>query len=224
MLQFFNEPDARRAAKSVAERLQHELEASKQVLWLVCGGSNIPLIVEVMNDLPAERKNQLTIMLTDERYGEPGHAHSNWYQLDQAGFQAGQAHIIPTLVPDLSLEETCKQYEQRVAEAFTAADTVIAQFGLGADGHIAGILPHSPAVTEAKLVEGYNAGELTRITITPPAIRQINAAYALVYGETKHDAVARLRDENLPLEEQPAQILKELHESYVYTDQAGDQS
>ncbi len=221
MLNFMRE-NAENGATKLAERLTQELQSGKQVLWLVCGGSSIVQEVLVMAQVPQELQKNLTLALTDERYGEFGHPDSNWRQLDEAGFQAGEATIIPTLVPNLSLDETCETYERAIAEAFAKADTVIAQFGIGADGHIAGALPHSPAITSEKLVVGYDAGNFTRITLTPAALRKITIAFAFVYGDSKLEALQSLRDQNLSLDEQPAQILKQLTEAYVYNDQIGD--
>lgn len=222
-MNFIYEPDAKIGATKLSGRLVQEFQNGKQVLWLVCGGSSIPLEVLAMAAIPPELQKNLTIALTDERYGEFGHPDSNWRQLDEAGFQAGEATIIPTLVPNLPLGQTCDTYEHNIAKAFAKADVVIAQFGIGADGHIAGILPDSPALTEDKLVEGYEAGNFTRVTLTPPALRQISTAFAFVYGDSKLEALQNLRDQNLPLAKEPAQILKSLPEAYVYNDQIGDQ-
>jgi 6-phosphogluconolactonase/glucosamine-6-phosphate isomerase/deaminase len=85
-------------------------------------------------------------------------------------------------------------------------------------------LPGSPAITDEKFVAGYDAGNFTRITLTPPALRQIAVAFAFVYGKSKFEALQNLHDNDLPLDEQPAQILKQLNESYVYNDQIGEHS
>lgn len=222
MLQFCYEPNALKAAGKLSERLNSELARGKKVLWLVCGGSNIPLEVEIMRHIPVNLQSQLTLALTDERYGEFDHPDSNWRQLHEAGFEAGDAQIIPTLAPNLSLEETVENYEHNIVQALAEADFVIAQFGIGADGHIAGTLPRSPAITNNTLVIVYDAGQFTRITLTPSALRKIDVAFAFVYGESKLLTLQNLQTKALPLGEQPAQILKELPEVYVYNDQIGD--
>jgi len=217
-LNFIYEPKAENGVAKLSERLNQELKRGKKVLWLVCGGSSIPLEVRAMAQVPQELQHNLTLALTDERYGEFGHPDSNWQQLDEAGFQPGDATSIPTLVPHLSLVETCETYEHNIATALAGADIVIAQFGIGADGHIAGALPDSPAITEDRLVAGYDAGNFTRVTLTPPALRQITVAYAFVYGDAKRETLQNLQDKNLPLKKQPAQILKQLPETYIYND------
>jgi 6-phosphogluconolactonase/glucosamine-6-phosphate isomerase/deaminase len=203
------------------DRLMLDLNSGKQVLWLVPGGSNIPLTVAVMAQLPDDLTSGLTIMLTDERYGAVGHADSNAHQLDEAGFEPKHAVIVPVLRTNVSIMETCTQYAADFTEAAGRADTIIGQFGMGADGHIAGILPGSTAVSSADLTAGYEAPGFTRITLTPKALSQLNAAYVFVFGDNKRSALARLQSEMLSLEAQPAQILKQLPEAYIYNDQIG---
>jgi 6-phosphogluconolactonase/glucosamine-6-phosphate isomerase/deaminase len=207
-------------AEPLLERLTKELEGGKHVMWLVPGGSNIPLSVTVMNGLPEEHTKHLTIYLTDERYGEIDHPDSNSRQLREAGFDPKNARMVNVLARDLNLEETCEQYGMSIAAAFEAADVVIAQMGMGADGHICGILPGSPAVDSDKLIVGYVTENFTRITLTPKALKKfVAAAYVYAFGESKKEALGNLLLKNLPLSEQPAQVLKKLPEAYVYNDQ-----
>lgn len=200
-------------------RLVEELEAGKKVLWLIPGGSNIPLSVKTMRQIPEDLTKNLTIYLTDERYVDVGHPDSNSKQLDDAGFDHKQARVTWVLSEGLSLEETSEQYALSIGAAFEAAETVIAQMGMGADGHICGILPGTPAVASGALVVGYQTETFTRITLTPKALKQyVGAAYVYAFGEGKKEALSNLLIE-LPVTEQPAQVLKSLPEAYVYNDQ-----
>ena len=204
------------------DRLVQCLGDGLQVLWLVPGGSNIPLTVAVMAQLPDELTEHLTILLTDERYGELGHPDSNTRQLDETGFLPKRATVIPVLEAGVELDETCRRYAQHFQEAASQSDVIIGQFGMGADGHIAGMLPHSPAVTSADLTAGYSAPGFIRITLTPKALTQLTAAYVFAFGDAKREALQQLRDESLSLDDQPAQIIKQLPEAYVYSDQLSD--
>lgn len=224
MLTFHYVPDGTAAIDNLTQRLTEELQASKNVLWLIGGGSNIGLSVTVMQSLPAELQTQLTILMTDERYGDFNHPDSNDRQLREAGFQPGQSTYRPMLQQqNLSLEDTVSAYNRQLAEALQDADIVIAQLGIGPDGHIAGMLPRSPAVEGAELYSGYDAGTFTRITMTPPALRQVHVAYTFAFGAPKREALQRLQTEELPLEEQPAQILKELAEAHLFSDQVSEE-
>ena len=203
-------------------RLSTELGKNKRVLWLVPGGSSIVGAVDVMKSLPEEATKNLAIFLTDERYGEVGHVHSNAKQLNDAGFASKQAVFVPALAPGFSLEETKERYEQAVKRAFEHAEVIIGLFGIGTDGHVAGILPHSEAIEADGWVTAYVASEHTRVTLTFEALRHLNVAYALVFGEAKKQALEQLQNEELPLDDEPSQILKELPEAYIYNDQVGE--
>lgn len=219
-MRFILEVDIDSGLRDLSRRLIKELKENKNILWLVSGGSNVPSAVKVMATIPAEFQMQLTIMPIDERYGEVGHNDSNYQQLLTAGFKPGEAIFLRILESGLSLDETVSRFKSIAGQAFEEADAVIALAGIGADGHIAGILPNSPPSHEPqKYVVGYEADRYARLTLTFPALRRINAAYVYAYGESKKQALSQLKLERLTLEEQPAQILKELSEAYIYNDQ-----
>lgn len=208
---------------ALTERLVRELADGKRVLWLVCGGSNIPSIVQVMRGISPELSKGLTISLTDERYGEPGHKDSNWEQLKHAGFDTEQASTLPVLGPGKDLDRTVKDYGLMIGKAMDDNDITIAQFGIGPDGHIAGILPGSAAAEEDKaLAAGYESPPLVRVTLTFPALRRVSAAYAFAFGEPKRHALKQLRAGASTIKDQPARILDELPEAYLYNDQVGE--
>jgi 6-phosphogluconolactonase/glucosamine-6-phosphate isomerase/deaminase len=207
-------------AAPLRDRLIEELQANKNVVWLVTGGSSMPLSVAVMRDIPDDLTKNLTIYLTDERYGEVGHPDSNSKMLEDMGFDHKQARVTYTLAPSLSLDQTVDQLELSVRTAFDAANIVIAQVGMGPDGHIFGILPGSPAVGSDNLVAGYESDPFTRITLTPKAIKQyVTAAYVFAFGEAKKPQLEKLLQRQVSVAEQPAQVLKQIPEAYVYNDQ-----
>jgi 6-phosphogluconolactonase/glucosamine-6-phosphate isomerase/deaminase len=210
------------AARILSTRLREELGAHKRVLWLVPGGSNLAVAVQAMDLISRQETKHLTLMLTDERYGPIDHADSNLFQLNQAGMIPKDATVVPVLA-NVSLEDTIKYYAEAAQRAFEVCDVVIGQFGIGDDGHIAGILPHSEAaVLNDAWVFGYAAPDYTRLTLSPHAISKVTAAYAFVFGENKKTMLESLRDKNLPLEDQPSRILKMVKEAYVYSDQIGE--
>lgn len=207
----------------LAKRLVRELSSGKRVLWLVSGGSNIPASVKVMMNMPESLSKNLSISLIDERWGPPGHKDSNWQQLLQAGFDGKQASLLPVLRPGVGFQQAIKYYDDLIRRALADNDTAIGQLGIGPDGHIAGILPGSPAASENKaLAVGYEAPPLKRLTLTFPALRRLDATYVLAFGGSKRQALESLLSEKHGLDEQPSQILKEVAEAYVYNDQVGE--
>ncbi len=205
----------------MASKLKSSLYVGPTI-WFVPGGSNIPLVVAIMERIDNEMSANLTIALTDERFGPYLHQDSNWTQLLDAGFDKKQAKVIEVIKKDVTdLGQTISLYEHELKSAFENAISVIGQFGMGTDGHIAGIVPGSPADNDSlnSLVVGYVSQPFTRITLTFNGIRRINSAFLLAYGSDKHQQLDRLINQDLPLTEQPAQIIKEVRESYLYNDQ-----
>lgn len=204
--------------------LTDALTVHSRVLWLVPGGSNIAIAVRVMQALSEQVTEKLHIMLTDERYGPVDHPDSNFRQLREAGFTPLSAHFIPTLAAGLSLEATAAQYAQNFEREAAEAGYIIAQFGIGPDGHIAGILPSSPASTATALAAGYHTDQFDRITLTFPALKRVDEAYAFAFGEAKKSTLVQLKTTTTPLIEQPAQILRQIPEAYVYNDSIAEEA
>jgi 6-phosphogluconolactonase/glucosamine-6-phosphate isomerase/deaminase len=224
-MQFILTSDWDDGVADLAHRLIKELSNGKRVLWLVSGGSNTRATCKIMDLVQDGLCRNLTIAPADERFGPEGHSDSNWTQLLQAGLDTKQASVVKVLEGGDSLSSTVNRYQESMKAAFDDNDLVIAQLGIGADGHTAGILPGSPAAYETEeLVTSYKSEPFTRLTLTFPALRRINVAYAFAFGESKLEALTGLKQASQPLQEQPAQILNELPEAYLYNDQIGGAS
>ncbi len=230
-------------ARDLAKRILSYLDEGKRVLWLICGGSNIPISVEVLNiikkaaqsptdshDEEIVRQNldvngeyvkpinlkDLTVMLTDERYSSINHPESNWRHLKEGGFDFDVVTAIPVLIGK-SFEETTKMYGVNLRDAWSEADIVIGQFGIGVDGHIAGVLPRTMGVASPGTVVSYEAGKFRRMTMTLATIAKLDCAYVFAYGESKKEAMNNLK-EDLTEEAQPAQVLKRVKDVTIFTD------
>jgi 6-phosphogluconolactonase/glucosamine-6-phosphate isomerase/deaminase len=214
---------AGRGARILALEFRQQLELHEHVLWLVSGGSNIPLTVQVMDELPLEFTSKMTVMPIDERYGPPGHKDSNVKQLYDAGFKPKLATVFSPL-DGSSVAATLKRYNNAVKQAFNEGDFVVAQVGMGADGHVAGIFPNSSILDSPDLVAAYDAPDFTRLTLTPNGIRQVDLAYLFAYGREKRAALDRLCDGDFPLNDQPAQVLRELKEVTIFNDQLDERN
>lgn len=213
------EPVADKLADSLAEHLGKGLSA----LWLVPGGSGIEIASMAARNLRALNVDlsKLTVSLSDERYGPVGHPDSNWLQLQKAGFKLPGARLSPVLA-GLSLEATAAAYSSFLEQALRLATYKLAFLGMGADGHIAGIKPGSPAVDSHKLAAGYEWEDFTRLTMTPLAIKRADEVVCWAAGSAKRGALESLDDE-LPLEVEPAQILKAVSSVTVYNDIRGEE-
>lgn len=219
----FLREDKEKASQAIAKGICDGLFTGERVLWLVSGGSNIAIEKAVMDTVRAHADNRLSglaILPVDERYGHPGHVDSNIQQLREAGLEPGAATVVDVLLRDLPLEQTVSFYNDAAATALANASVIVGQFGMGADGHIAGIKPDSPA-TEAdeSTVIGYTWSDYIRLTLTPSALRQVTIGFLLAYGADKKKKLAALQRNKSSLKTLPAELLYELPDVTIYNDQ-----
>jgi 6-phosphogluconolactonase/glucosamine-6-phosphate isomerase/deaminase len=222
-MQFINTIDNKDGIQALADKIVSFIKEGNNVLWLIAGGSNLPIAAEVMKiirgSINQDLLPKLVISLIDERYGPAGHPDSNWKQLQDTGINLDgiKANYI---LDDSSLEETTIRFGENIKKILASTDVIVGQFGMGADGHIAGIMPHSPTISEEVLpTAGYESKPFTRVSLTFPILRKINVAYMFVAIDTKKDAIELLKTDNVSLDIEPAQILKEIPEVYVYVRQ-----
>ena len=211
------------AVMTMSAAISEGLQSQHKVLWLTSGGSNVPVEVAIMRNLRNSVSKDLpllTIVPMDERYGGAGHADSNTEALRQAGFDVGLATWLDVLANNLPFADTVVHYDAAVQNALSHADLVVGQFGIGSDGHIAGILPESPACRAGSAtVMGYEWSDYTRMTMTAAALKRITLGYVVAFGDAKRDALERLQKNEESFEQLPACLLYELPEVYVYNDQ-----
>ncbi|SRR5258708_2858828 len=197
-------------------RIIELLKSNAHVLWFVTGGSSIAIAAEASIEIAKHNHKNLTVMLTDERYGPLEHKDSNWQGLLKAGFHLPEAKLIPIL-SGKKMEETIKEFNKAIEREFSMADYKIGLFGIGADGHTAGILPESPAVNSRELASGYRSETFERITITPRAIAKFDEIIVFAKGKEKWKTLDDLNIE-IDIRVQPAQILKKAPLLTIFTD------
>ncbi len=213
--------DASRAAALLSSRIISELRAGKSVLWLVPGGSNIPIAVTALSLIKKSCRNHLSrlfVMLTDERFGPVGHTDSNWKELEEKGFEFSCVQAIPVL-RGLDPQETARSFEENFKRMSGDVDSIVGQFGIGDDCHIAGVLPLTEAVSSKKFVIAYDTPKFYRVTLTLEALKNLDVAYAFVFGESKSAALKILKDSTSLRADAPATVLLGMKETYLVTDQ-----
>jgi 6-phosphogluconolactonase len=231
---FYKINDIYPAVDYLEKTISRQLKMNKKVLWLLTGGSGIKIEVAVSQRLKELDLKNLTITLTDERYAyrqsesedfdSVNHPDSNWKQIMDAGFYAKGANLIPVLRGKNSVA-TQENFEKTLSSLLLLADNYkVGLFGMGADGHTAGILPESVAANEdIRFVGAYDAVEFMRITMTFNAIKKLDEAVLCAFGDSKKEALNNLANKEIPLNEQPAQILKALPKLIVFNDQIGEE-
>lgn len=210
---------AEQATEAIADRLIKLLSTGHSVLWLVSGGSNISIQTEAMQKIPEDLTRKLTIMPVDERYGPYNHTYSNAAQMRRSGFEPKRAEWIDILEGSESLEDTTRLLNDYMARKIAVDDYIFATLGLGAEGHTAGILPHSPALHCTDFVVSYKADDFIRITLCADTLAaQCDEAIVSAFGETKHQALQKLADSQDDRDSWPGDLLHEISNCTVYND------
>jgi 6-phosphogluconolactonase/glucosamine-6-phosphate isomerase/deaminase len=209
--------DTDEVADFIASAVLSQLKLNKKVLLFVTGGSSIIVCIKVSEILREHPHQNLTVMLTDERYGEVNHADSNWGKLIKGGFSLPEAKLIPILTGEDHATAT-KEFNENLEREFKNADYKIGIFGVGPDGHTAGILPGSSACHSQDLGCGYDSEIFSRITMTFKAILKLDEVIAWIQGENKWGVIKDLEEKDIELEKQPAQILEKVPSLTIFTD------
>ncbi len=223
MLHYVKTTDDTVIASAMNEIIAGYLSDGKKVLWLVPGGSNIPIAVDVSKRLINRPTHNLRVTLTDERFGPVGHSDSNWQQLLSNGFAIDESLCLPYLSGDRDLSSTMNALSADMQDAFDWADVIVGFFGMGDDGHTAGILPHSPATEPVDtLLVRYQGADYSRITLSFAALRQVTTGFLVARGEAKHGNLEQLHATETSLVEQPVQIVKAFEQTWIYNDIIGE--
>lgn len=196
--------------------INSELSRGGTVVLFLSGGSLIPHEVAIVGQLKPPSAERLLLMQVDERYGRLGHADSNWQKLLTAHLETVGLTFEPVLTGG-DFASTIERYNEITEKRLAQATLSIGLLGIGADGHTAGILPHSVAtVARDRLVVGYQGPDFQRITLSLPAIEQLDVALVYVDAQEKAAALRNLQMD-ISVDEQPAQVLKHVKETYIYS-------
>jgi 6-phosphogluconolactonase/glucosamine-6-phosphate isomerase/deaminase len=207
---------AEKAAEMVVVEIKKHLAKGEQVLCLLSGGSGIAVAVEADKKLAKTDLSNLFVSLTDERYGELGRKDENWQQLLDVGFSLTGANLYRPL-NGKDMRQTTADFNDWLTKQFKNADYKIGVFGLGIDGHTAGIKPNSIATKSQDLAVYYTSDDFERVTITFTAIRQLDTAIIQASGIDKKTIINSLMNETPSYINQPAQILKFVPNVRLYT-------
>lgn len=199
---------------SLAKKILYKLIDQKTVLFLSGGTTPGPLY----KSLSKEKNLKVgAVALVDERYGEPFHKESNERMIKDTGFlsclEDVNVRFYAALKKGKDLAKTAKDYDKTVRYLLFSFPKSVGIFGIGSDGHTAGIAPNRKNFQKDLFVsyfddgKDFKSGFGKRITLTFKAMQLIDVLMVLAFGESKKIALEKMFSEG-SLEETPARFFK----------------
>lgn len=228
---------AKEAGKYISDILSLNFE--RPTLLMLAGGSSRQVIPHINKEYVGPH---ITATVTDERFTEDIEE-NNFAFLQGTSFYNDlvgvDAYCIDTQIyGDETLTGHAERFEKNIhdwKDEFPKG-IVIGLFGIGSDGHTAGIIPgvykdeefkkkfdgerwvthldlqHSETATVGKDPFPH------RVTVTFPFMRKVDFPVFFVAGEGKKNALKMTLGEKGSLVETPARIIKEMKNPYLFTD------
>ncbi|MEI8061996.1 MAG: 6-phosphogluconolactonase [bacterium] len=206
--------------------------ASQPVLLMLAGGSSLGVVSLIDVDLLTD---QVTVTVTDDRYTDDIEA-NNFAALQATSFynsliEAG-AYCIDT---QIFSGEHHKEHSERFAKNLKEwkrdfpHGKIIALFGVGKDGHIAGIIPN--VVSNVEFDSKFNNPDILatdliaqsdlhteRTTVTFPFMKSVDFPLVYIVGVEKAEALSLTVAKEGSMYTTPARILNEMKEPLIFTD------
>jgi 6-phosphogluconolactonase len=203
-------PDTPALVAAAGDRLINAMisaiEARGQALIVLTGGgTGIALLKRVGEQADKIDWPKVHVFWGDERYVPEDDDERNEKQarealLDRVSIPASNVHAMPASDGEFGddLDAAALAYEHVLAANAEPGEPApnfdVHLLGIGEEGHINSLFPHSPAVREKnRLVVGVEDSPKPpprRITLTLPAIQRSREVWPVVSGATKAEAVA----------------------------------
>ncbi len=172
------------------------------------------------------------VFFSDERCVPPEHQDSNYHMarlalLDNVPLPISHIYRIHGETPP---EQAAVAYERTLREFFGRRESGggarfdLALLGVGTDGHVASLFPHSEALLDVEhWVTAVHAEHLDswRVTLTPQALNAAQNVYFFVTGDEKAEIIGRIHSPNEDAEPLPVNSIRPRSGSVRwYVDQA----
>jgi 6-phosphogluconolactonase len=203
-------PDAAALVAAVGDRLVGAIVTaveSRGVAYIVLtgGGTGVKLLKHVGDHAAKIDWSKVHLFWGDDRYVPADDDERNDKQarealLDHIDIPAANVHAMPASDGEFGddIDAAALSYEQVLAanagNSGPTPDFDVHLLGMGAEGHVNSLFPHTPAVRETtRLVVGVTDSPKPpprRITLTLPAVQRSREVWLVVAGSEKADAVA----------------------------------
>jgi 6-phosphogluconolactonase len=179
---------AGRWADEAAERITSSLPRSGSVV--LTGGSAARDLYPKLASSGAPWAG-IELFFGDERCVPPSDPDSNYALARRTLLRHIEAAAVHRMRGEDEPGTAAGAYEELVAPRVEAGWHLLL-LGMGAEGHVAGLFPNSPALAESRLcVPVARPDGLTGLSLTPPALTAARRVLLLVSGTAKADAVRR---------------------------------
>lgn len=187
----------------LAKKKLYEI-VDQQTLLFLSGGSTPKSLYESLA-IEASLKAGAVAMV-DERFGKPGHPFSNEKMIKETGLLSYLSNYNIRFYPILKgkdFESTAREYDELVRSLIFSFPKSIGIFGMGEDGHTAGIAPNKKDFQNPLFKKeqenlfvshfddglDFESGFGKRITITFRAMEGLDILIVLVFGKNKKRAL-----------------------------------
>jgi 6-phosphogluconolactonase len=180
-------------------------QRGRALIVLTGGGTGIGLLKRIRERGEAIDWSKVHLFWGDERFVPAGDDERNEKQarealIDHIDIPAANVHAMPASDGafgddlDAAAAECVRVLAETADGGQPAPDFDVHLLGMGGEGHINSLFPHTPAVREtSKLVVGVTDSPKPpprRITLTLPAVQRSREVWLVVSGAAKADAVA----------------------------------
>lgn len=180
---------------------------------IIVSGGNTPLPIY---QAFAEKKDvpfkNVELFQADERYVSPTHRDSNYFAIKNAlgAKTANRLAAFHHFHTQKQIEEALDEYERKL-QNIPFFDLAI--LGIGSDGHIASLFPHTKALIEKHRLTAHTTTDQfsvkNRLTITFPALLKSKNILVLLEGASKKHILDELQSSTKSFKEFPATKLLE---------------
>jgi 6-phosphogluconolactonase len=188
------------AAAAIIEELPHEGSV------VLTGGTAAERIYPVLAD-HGEDWGEIDIFFSDERCVPPDDGASNFGMAKRLLLEHIRPRSLHRMHGEAEPELAAADYDTVIRTGAPNGFT-LTLLGLGADGHIAGLPPGTPALSsKAAAAWVYRTDGMKGITLTPRALMTSDRILVIVEGASKADAVRRFLRGEEPISQCPARLL-----------------
>lgn len=222
---------AEKAGKYISDILA--INSGRPILLLIAGGSSVA-VVEHIN--PEYLDEQLTVTVTDERFTDDI-LENNFDNLQSTSFyneliQVDAFCINTSVVEGDTIETHAARFENNIRDwmADFPKGIIIALYGIGADGHIGGIIPglykgdafkmkfDSDRLVETVVDPSKASAFPERVSTTLTFMKRVDYPVIYTTGDIKKGALEKALDTHTSIEDIPARIILDMKAPTIFTD------